>query len=284
MLKQRVITALIFTAIFLSALFGLPLNYFPWFVGCVVVVGAWEWASLSNYNALWQRFAYAAVIAGLMVDLGSAIGLGFSLETASTELKLPLIQSLLLVACGWWALALLLVQGFPSSAILWGHPLTRLLMGVLVLIPTWLAIVYVRLQPQGAWLVVMIAAIVAAADTGGYFSGRRFGKHKLAPSVSPGKTLEGFMGGLFSNILLAVLIAYVSKSNLWLLLAIVIPTSLFSVLGDLLESMVKRHAGVKDSGVILPGHGGILDRVDSITAAAPVFALALLVSGWTLGS
>ncbi|RYZ84132.1 MAG: phosphatidate cytidylyltransferase, partial [Moraxellaceae bacterium] len=143
--------------------------------------------------------------------------------------------------------------------------------------------VYVRFQPQGALLVLMIAAIVAAADTGGYFAGRKWGKHKLAPSVSPGKTLEGFVGGLVSNVVLTALIAYVSGSNFLMLLAIVIPTSLFSVLGDLLESMVKRHAGVKDSGVILPGHGGILDRVDSITAAAPVFALAVLASGWVLG-
>ncbi|RYZ95959.1 MAG: hypothetical protein EOO68_17675 [Moraxellaceae bacterium] len=122
------------------------------------------------------------------------------------------------------------------------------------------------------------------SNIGGYFSGRRFGKHKLAPSVSPGKTLEGFAGGLLSNLILVGMIAYLTGNNVWLLLAIVVPTSLFSVLGDLLESMVKRYAGVKDSGVILPGHGGILDRVDSVTAAAPVFALALLASGWTANS
>ena len=203
---------------------------------------------------------------------------------ADQGLNLPVVKSLLIVACAWWALALLLVQGYPSSAILWGHPVLRLLMGVLVLVPTWLALVYVRFQPQGAWLVVMIAAIVASADIGGYFTGRKFGKRKLAQAVSPGKTLEGFAGGLVSNLILGAIIAYLSGSNICLLLAIVIPTSLFSVLGDLLESMVKRHAGVKDSGVILPGHGGILDRVDSITAAAPVFALALLASGWTLGT
>ena len=130
----------------------------------------------------------------------------------------------------------------------------------------------------------MIAGVVAAADIGGYFAGRKFGKRKLAPAVSPGKTWEGFSGGLIANLLLGSLIAYLTGSNIGLLLAIVVPTSLFSVLGDLLESMVKRHAGVKDSGVILPGHGGILDRVDSITAAAPVFALAVLASGWTLGN
>lgn len=281
MLKQRVITAIILTILFLAALFGLSPAYFPLFIGVVVLIGAWEWANLSSCGAIWQRLLYVGFIGAILLAVCWAIGM---CTAAEQGLNLPVVKSLLIVACAWWALALLLVQGYPSSAILWGHPLMRLLMGVLVLVPTWLALVYVRFQPQGAWLVVMIAAIVAAADIGGYFTGRKFGKRKLAQAVSPGKTLEGFAGGLVSNLILGAVIAYLSGSNICLLLAIVIPTSLFSVLGDLLESMVKRHAGVKDSGVILPGHGGILDRVDSITAAAPVFALALLASGWTLGT
>ncbi len=278
MLKQRVITAVILTAIFLVALFGLPTGIFPFFIGAVVLIGAWEWAKLSSFGATWQRLVYMAVIAGLIGDVGVMVGV-----CSIDGLDLAITKIVMMIACGFWAVALLMVQGYPSSAILWGHTVLRLLMGVFVLVPTWLALVYVHAQPQGPWLVLMIAAIVAAADTGGYFTGRKFGKHKLAPSVSPGKTLEGFAGGLLANILLAALVAWLSNSNFWLLLAIVVPTSLVSVLGDLLESMVKRHAGVKDSGSILPGHGGILDRVDSITAAAPVFALALLCSGWVLG-
>jgi phosphatidate cytidylyltransferase len=280
MLKQRVITAIILTIVFLTALFGLPPTYFPLFIGAVVLIGAWEWANLSSCGAMWQRLAYVGFIGAILLAVSWAIGL----YSAQPALNLLVVKSLLIVACAWWAVALLLVQGYPSSAILWGHPMLRLLMGVLVLVPTWLALVYVRFQPQGAWLVVMIAAIVAAADTGGYFTGRKFGKRKLAQAVSPGKTLEGFAGGLVANLILAAVVAWLSGSNIYVLLAIIIPTSLFSVLGDLLESMVKRHAGVKDSGVILPGHGGILDRVDSITAAAPVFALAVLASGWALGN
>ncbi|HOY23601.1 MAG TPA: phosphatidate cytidylyltransferase, partial [Cellvibrio sp.] len=267
MLKQRVITAIILTIVFLAALFGLSPMYFPLFVGAVVLIGAWEWANLSSCGAIWQRLFYVGFIGAILLAVCWVIGM---CTAADQGLNLPVVKSLLIVACAWWALALLLVQGYPSSAILWGHPVLRLLMGVLVLVPTWLALVYVRFQPQGAWLVVMIAAIVASADIGGYFTGRKFGKRKLAQAVSPGKTLEGFAGGLVSNLILGAIIAYLSGSNICLLLAIIIPTSLFSVLGDLLESMVKRHAGVKDSGVILPGHGGILDRVDSITAASPV--------------
>ena len=152
-------------------------------------------------------------------------------------------------------------------------------MGVLVLIPTWVALVYVRQQTNGAWLVLLLMLIVALADSGGYFAGRRFGKHKLAQAVSPGKTWEGFAGGLLANCVLALILSQILNTNLLLMLVLIIPTSLVSVLGDLLESMVKRHAGAKDSGSILPGHGGILDRVDGITAGAPIFALALLASG-----
>ena len=280
MLKQRVITAIILTIVFLSALFGLSSNHFPIFIGLVVLIGAWEWANLSSLGAPWQRAIYTIFIAATLLVLSHDLGL----FQADPSLDVDLIKLILLIACGWWAVALLLVQGYPSSAILWGHKIIRLLMGVLVLVPTWLALTYVHSQSQGAWLVVIIACTVAAADIGGYFAGRKFGKHKLAPAVSPGKTWEGFIGGQLASLLLASLVAYFTDSNIGLMLAVIVPTSLFSVLGDLLESMVKRHAGVKDSGVILPGHGGILDRVDSITAAAPVFALAVLVSSWTLGS
>lgn len=276
MLKQRVITAVILTIIFLSALFGLPAGYFSFFIGAVVLIGAWEWANLSGCGALWQRVAYTAVVFILL--FAAAVFLGFKGE-ASPNLDLDVIRKLLIVGCFWWACALLLVQGYPSSALLWGQGFSRLIMGVLVLIPTWVALVYIRQQVNGALLVLLLMLVVALADIGGYFAGRRFGKRKLALAVSPGKTWEGFAGGLCANMVLALVLAFGLGVSLPLVLAVIIPTSLVSVLGDLLESMVKRHAGVKDSGTILPGHGGVLDRVDGITAGAPVFALALLASG-----
>ena len=276
MLKQRVITALVLAVIFLLALFGLPAGYFSFFIGAVLLIGAWEWAGLSGWGASWQRFVYSFFL--LLLLIGASLYLGFEGE-ASPRLNDPAIRDLLVVGCAWWALALLLVQGYPSSSVLWGHKALRLAMGVLVLIPTWVALVYVRQQANGAWLVLLLMLIVALADSGGYFAGRRFGKHKLAQAVSPGKTWEGFAGGLLANCVLALILSQVLNTNLLLMLVLIIPTSLVSVLGDLLESMVKRHAGAKDSGSILPGHGGILDRVDGITAGAPVFALALLASG-----
>lgn len=276
MLKQRVITALVLAAIFLAALFGLPSGYFSFFIGAVLLIGAWEWANLSGFPAIWQRLVYSFVLLILLV--GTSLYLGFEGE-ASPRLNSLAIRDVLIVGCGWWALALLLVQGYPSSSVLWGHKSLRLVMGVLVLVPTWVALVYVRQHDNGAWLVLLLMLVVAVADSGGYFAGRRFGKHKLASSVSPGKTWEGFAGGFLANCLLAVLLSQLLGMSLLLMLVLIVPTSLISVLGDLLESMVKRHAGAKDSGSILPGHGGILDRVDGITAAAPVFALALLASG-----
>lgn len=276
MLKQRVITALILAVLFIAALFGLPAGYFSFFIGAIVLVGAWEWSSLAGFPARWQRGFYAIFILAALIL--SASYLGFEGE-ASPALDLNAIRELLVAGCIWWAVALLLVQGYPSSSVLWGHKISRLVMGILVLIPTWVALVYVRQQEAGAWLVLLLMLIVAMADSGGYFAGKRFGKHKLASAVSPGKTWEGFAGGFGANCILAVILALTLEVSLLLMLILVIPTSLVSVLGDLLESMLKRHAGIKDSGAILPGHGGILDRVDGVTAAAPVFALALLASG-----
>ena len=276
MLKQRVYTALVLAAIFLCALFALPAGYFSFFIGAVLLIGAWEWAGLSGYTAVWQRVAYSALLLLLLIAVSSYVG--FEGE-ASPRLNDAVIRDMLIIGCVWWAVALLLVQGYPSSSLLWGHKVLRLAMGGMVLIPTWIALVYVRQQSNGAWLVLLLMLIVALADSGGYFAGRRFGKHKLAQAVSPGKTWEGFAGGLVANCFLALMLSQVFSVSLVLMLVLIIPTSLVSVLGDLLESMVKRHAGAKDSGSILPGHGGILDRVDGVTAGAPVFALALLTSG-----
>lgn len=276
MLKQRVITALVLAIIFIVALFGLPAGYFSFFVGAIVLIGAWEWACLAGFPSRWQRALYALFI--LVVLLLASFYLGFEGE-ASPNLDADAIRELLIAGCIWWTIALLLVQGYPSSALLWGHKILRLLMGLLVLIPTWVALVYVRQQEAGAWLVLLLMLIVAMADSGGYFAGKRFGKHKLASAVSPGKTWEGFAGGLIANCVLALMLSLTLELSLLLMLVLVVPTSLVSVLGDLLESMLKRQAGIKDSGTILPGHGGILDRVDGVTAAAPVFALALLASG-----
>ncbi len=282
LLKQRVITALVLGFGFLGALLGLPPLWFSALIGVVVLIGAWEWADLAGLGIRWQRLLYTLATAGLL--LAGAFYLGLSPGSADlAQLDSGRVRQLLVVAGVWWALALLWVQSYPQSALLWRYRPVRAMMGWLVVVPTWVALTFVRAQDNGIWLVLMTVAVVASADIGGYFAGRRWGRRKLAPNVSPGKTWEGFVGGLACNLLLALVIWLVVGGSYGLLLALVLPACLASVLGDLLESMVKRERGVKDSGTLLPGHGGLLDRVDSLTAAAPVFALALLASGWMPG-
>jgi phosphatidate cytidylyltransferase len=152
----------------------------------------------------------------------------------------------------------------------------------LVLLPAWLGLVYLFSREQGLYFVLVLIVLVAAADIGAYFAGRQWGQHKLAIKVSPGKTWEGFFGGLSASVACVFamwLMVGDPRFPLAVCLVIGLLTSLSSVVGDLLESMVKRHAGEKDSGTILPGHGGILDRIDGITAASPVFSLGLLLAG-----
>ena len=276
MLKQRIITALALMAAFLVALIFLPVPMFSGFVTAAVLVAAWEWANLAGYESTGKRLVYVALTA-----IGLALA-AYYLEIGllSSKVESDRFRQFLLIGCGFWAVALLLIQGYPSSAILWGHRYVRAAIGFIVLIVTWASFTFVRAHEQGIWLILLIVAIVACADIGGYFFGRRWGKHKLALAVSPGKTWEGFAGGVFCNLVLSLLIWMVAGGNYWQLLAIILPTSLISVVGDLFESMLKRQRGIKDSSDLLPGHGGVLDRVDSLTAAAPVFALAMLTSGW----
>jgi phosphatidate cytidylyltransferase len=156
----------------------------------------------------------------------------------------------------------------------------KLLSGMFVLVPTWVAVVALRQQPHGEWLSLFLYLLVWGADTGAYFTGYRFGRHKLAPTVSPGKTWEGVAGGLFTVFVLALatgLYAAWSASEIAIWLGLALFTAFVSVLGDLFESRIKRIAGVKDSGRLIPGHGGVLDRIDAMTAAAPLFVLAWLL-------
>ena len=157
------------------------------------------------------------------------------------------------------------------------------LMGLLVLVPAWLAAVFLLSYAHGKAMLVFMVILVAGADIGAYFAGRRFGHNKLAPKVSPGKTWEGVMGGQLAVISLAVIVYLalgLSRITLLAAVAIAVCGAAASVVGDLVESMVKRHCGVKDSGTLLPGHGGLLDRIDGMTAAAPVFSLGLILAGW----
>ena len=274
MLKQRVITAFAMLFIFLFSLFVLPLEGFTLFICVLFLLGAWEWSNLAGIKSNVGRLLFTL--------LTFAIALIIAWYSRWSQ-DMEALQAILLVGCAWWVFSLFWIQGFPSSAIIWGSSIMRALMGWFVLIPAWLACIYLRAENNGAWLILMVVFIIAAADIGAYFTGRAVGKRKLAPNVSPGKSWEGVVGGMVFAVIIGMAFNWVFGRDQWfILLLILIPTALISVIGDLLESMVKRHRGVKDSSQLLPGHGGVLDRIDGLVAAAPVFALALLMTSYQL--
>ena len=272
MFKQRVITAIALVLGLLALLFNLnPLN-FSLIVALIVLLAGWEWGNLMGLESKRHKFSYIALLA---LTIATA---ALSLDLFGT-LNISLGQTLCLIASVLWAVVFLWIQGYPSSAILWSPRSILGLLGLALLTITWVAIALIIHQPHGPWLLLFAFAVVALADVGGYVAGNLFGKHKLAPLVSPGKTWEGFFGGIFLQcILIASMASFMpEKITTVMLVALVIPVSLYSVLGDLFESMIKRHSGVKDSGNILPGHGGVLDRIDGLIAALPLFALLFLL-------
>lgn len=278
MLRQRVITAVVMAALFLAAMAFLPLPGLALCFAAVVALGAWEWAPLAGWKGPMTRTIYVLLVLASLAALYVYCGLG---ESPRREQ----VQPVLGLACLWWCFSLLWVKGYPGSALLWGSAPVRCLMGVVVMASAWVAAVYLLSFPWGGLLMVGMILVVAAADIGAYFAGKTFGRHKLAAAVSPAKTWEGFWGGMFSVFLLALLFWYLlpprmAHVSLAAVVAVTLSTALASVVGDLTVSMVKRESGVKDSGSLLPGHGGILDRLDSICGAAPVFALGLLLAGW----
>ncbi|TXH04143.1 MAG: phosphatidate cytidylyltransferase [Nevskiaceae bacterium] len=269
MLMQRVITALILLPLLLLLIWFAPT---PWLYAAFCAAGlliAWEWTGLTAWRGeAPKRYAYLAVTA--LILLGAWL--------APSGLR----GALLAVASLWWGCAFLLLPGFPQN--FQRHPpaaAVMALLGLLLIASTLLALAL--LHERGPLKLIYLFFLIFAADTGAYFAGRRFGRHKLAPNISPGKTVEGAIGGLLLcgvwSVIGGIAIFGLQGGALLSLLALSLLVAVFSIVGDLTESMFKRVAGIKDSGNILPGHGGILDRVDSILAAAPVMVLGLQLLG-----
>ncbi|MFT3930008.1 MAG: phosphatidate cytidylyltransferase [Spongiibacteraceae bacterium] len=275
MLKQRVITGVLMAAALIAAIIYLSPRALVGLLAVLTLFGCWEWSNLAALNNPILRLLYCVLSAGAMIGLLEWTHLldGF--------INVQRLRWVLGVAAAWWCIAWICIKAYPRSGEWWGSPWVRLLMGWLALLPAWLACAYLRLQINGEWKIMFLLTLVAAADIGAYFAGTQFGKRKLAPAVSPGKSWEGFAGGMIASVAFAFAvwnILWAQQLPLLGLLCIAALTMVASVIGDLLESMLKRYRGIKDSGNILPGHGGILDRFDSISAAAPVFALGLLLA------
>ena len=257
MLRTRVITAVISLVLIAIVLFVIPLQYAEWLIGLLLVVGAWEWSGFLESSAASARAAYTAIVAA-----------GLAVVYFVTPDKIDLI---LQVACVWWFIAFLWNLRFPTAIAM---PV-RWICGLLVIVPLYAALIL--LLRLGIEYLLFTMLIVWAADAGAYFAGKKFGRVKLAPAISPGKTWEGVIGGLLLVGGLAVAVGVSRDLSIAVFLPFCLAVAAISVVGDLTVSMFKRTAGVKDSGSLFPGHGGVLDRIDSVAAAAPLFALGL---GW----
>jgi phosphatidate cytidylyltransferase len=265
MLKVRIATAVVLAGLLLVTLFVLPPAAARWAFALCFAGGAWEWARFGGLRSARARAAYTLLV-GVLLALGW-------IGSADPAHRAALLGG----ACLWWVVAFLWVSFAPGRQ----HPALTLLSGTAVLVPAFVALA--RLQAghgivRGPVAVLWLLSLVFGADIGAYFAGRGFGRLKLAPRVSPGKTWEGAIGGM----LVVAAVAWCGAAAFRVPVAAAVgfgcAVGLFSIVGDLTESMFKRSAGLKDSGTLLPGHGGILDRIDSITAAAPLYALGLFGS------
>jgi len=274
MTKTRVIAALIMAPVAILAILMLPTQWLAAAAAAVFLIGLWEWLKLADVEDTLARTILLVLNLVLMVlivwaDAGSLV----------------LYQIAALVGIGWWLLALLWLRFFnfgasPSSP----ARALKLLAGTLAIVPAWASLVLIHASGDNGHLWLLTAlAVVWAADSGAYFAGRTFGRTKLAPRISPNKTWEGLGGGMVAGLIVALgfgWLAGIDGGHLVGLVITAVVTVFASVLGDLYESLIKRHAGAKDSGHIIPGHGGVLDRIDGVLAALPVFALGKEIFGF----
>jgi phosphatidate cytidylyltransferase len=260
-LRKRIVTATVLAVLFLGVLLWLPPSATVVAVTILVLAGAWEWSAFLRPSLHVSRVAYVALVAVL---LGAA-------WYATPEER----QIILFVAVAWWLVALAWIIFAPRSVNAWSAALA----GLLALVPAWLALVWLRWLPRGQEWVLFTLLLVWSADIGAYFAGHRFGRTRLAPNVSPGKTWEGVLGGLALSAVVAVAGSAWFSLPLLTFVPLCLAAVCFSIVGDLTESLLKRFAGVKDSGTLFPGHGGVMDRFDSVTGAAPVLFCGLTVLG-----
>ena len=283
MLKQRIVTALVLLIGLIAMTTSLGLEAFAAITGALVLIGAWEWAAFASLGDK-SRLAFVGTLALSIALLWFALGVGGAPGyDAGFALGFSLLGAL------FWVLMFAAIASFPQSTDAWNDKSRISVMGMLSLLCTWVGLVTLKaLLPNGA-LVIMLIIMVAAVDVGAFFTGKLFGKRKLAPALSPNKTWEGVWGGVTLNVAVSIVFAILLDSYVQafalidyvIFAALALIVAFFSVVGDLAESMLKRNKELKDSGSILPGHGGLLDRIDGLMAATPicVSVLILLLGG-----
>ena len=270
MTRTRLLAALIMTPLAIAAVLLLPT---PWLLALTAVVflaALWEWFRLAEIEDTLQRTVLLVANLALMVALVWAQTRGGG--------NLPLFRLAVVAGVVWWLLSMLWLKHSHFASDHDTHERAfKLAAGTLAVVPAWCALAVIHVEePHGHRWLLLVLMVIWAADTGAYFVGRKLGRRKLSPRISPNKTVEGLLGGAAAGLLVAVAGAPLAGATLAQLPAVALValfTVGFSVVGDLYESLLKRHVGAKDSGSLIPGHGGLLDRLDSVFAALPVFAL-----------
>ncbi|MDP0383842.1 phosphatidate cytidylyltransferase [Glaesserella parasuis] len=283
MLKERILSAIVMIILAVVALFWLSPLAFTIGLSAIVVLGMWEWAQFAGFKRPIARAIVAFVVTCLLIF---PIMAGTSYIQATRFLTDETIP-LLFVGCFWWFIAFGLVITYPNSASIWSKSVAaKFIFGFCTLVPFLIGTLALRFyqynleQYQGTYLLLYVFLLVWGADSGAYFVGRAFGKHKLAPKVSRGKSWEGAISGVITSTIIAAIFLSLAPNNVFgrelntsAFIVLSVITVAVSILGDLSESMFKRQVGIKDSSNLIPGHGGILDRIDSLTAAVPIFAI-----------
>lgn len=278
MTRLRTITALVMAPLAIAAIWYLPTEWMMVLAAVLFLMGLWEWFDLAeiedNVSRTVLLIAHMALIVAIVWGSRSPSGYTF-----------VLFELVTVIGVAWWLVAALWLtrHTFGSDHTRWTR-VAKLAAAAFAVIPAWCALTWLHAgEPNGhRWLLAALS-VVWAADTGAYFAGRAFGRTKLAPTISPNKTVEGMVGGIAAGVIVGCAfgaLAGARGGDLALVAIAAFAAGLFSVIGDLFESLLKRHVGVKDSGHLLPGHGGILDRVDGVLAALPVFALSKALLGF----
>ncbi|RNF81709.1 phosphatidate cytidylyltransferase [Montanilutibacter psychrotolerans] len=287
MTRTRLIAALVMAPLAIAAILLLPTPWMLVLAAVLLMAGLWEWFDLAEIEDTLGRTVLLVAHLALIVAIVWA-------SRSNGDYTWALFQLATVIGVIWWLLALAWLGRYQFAS---DHDtyarMFKLCAAALSVIPAWCALGWLHASdpsptmlpgiPKGHMWLLTALAVVWAADSGAYFVGRRFGKHKLAPRVSPNKTIEGVVGGVLAGVLAGLGFAWLAGAQPGQLPAVALVAFiavLFSVVGDLFESLLKRHAGVKDSGHLIPGHGGILDRVDGVLAALPVFALGKAVLGF----
>lgn len=283
MLKQRIITAGCLLPFVVAGLFFLSATTFAWVLVAIFTITGSEWGRIIAKDSKVIQYTFTISFTLLLVVLNLSVPADQIWYGGQLH---PIYLAITAAGCCWWLASLLLVMGFPKSKSIINNSFSKSIIGQLTLLPFYTAIVALKALSTfnaphlGAILALLVMLVVWAADSGAYFAGKSMGKRKLMPNVSPAKTIEGLAGGLIMTMAVVGIVMYISpQQEVGLVIGVTIVVALASALGDLSESMFKRIADIKDSGNILPGHGGLLDRVDSLTAAFPVFTL-IYIAFW----